>query len=170
MLVPATTVPIALDVTTLFVVATCLTGLLGLLLLASARDRIVALAWWGTAHLIGGLSVVAWSLEGRNRPARYRQLVHCLRNMWNAARLFHGRPVIESTLNRGWRHLAHRQPIRGFCAMAGARVVLSAHIFAIYAARARAARGAAPPLAGAARPSCCMPYCSARPRTFYEEN
>ena len=30
MLVPATTMPIALDVTTLFLVATCVTGLLGL--------------------------------------------------------------------------------------------------------------------------------------------
>jgi hypothetical protein len=50
MLVPAATLPIALDVTTLFVVATCVTGLLGVLLLfAFAKNRIPALAWWGAA-------------------------------------------------------------------------------------------------------------------------
>jgi hypothetical protein len=70
MLVPAATTPIVLDVTTLFVVATCITGLLGLLLLfAFAKNRIPALAWWGAAYLIGGLSVAAWSLEGLVSPA-----------------------------------------------------------------------------------------------------
>ena len=55
--VPASTLPITLDVTTLFVVAIFLTGLLGaLLLFAWARDRIPALAWWGAAYLIGGSS------------------------------------------------------------------------------------------------------------------
>src|SRR5206468_1595081 len=68
-LVPAATVPIALDVTTLFVVATCVSGLLGLLLLfAWAKHRVLALAWWGAAYLIGGLSVAAWSLEGLISP------------------------------------------------------------------------------------------------------
>src|SRR5262249_61549994 len=43
-------VPIALDVTTLFITATCITALLGLLLLSAwAQERIRALAWWGTA-------------------------------------------------------------------------------------------------------------------------
>ena len=48
--------PITLDFTTLFVVAICVTGLLGLLLLfAWTQDRVRALAWWGTAYLVGGV-------------------------------------------------------------------------------------------------------------------
>ena len=44
------TTPISLDVTTLFIVATCVTALLGVFLLfAWSQDRIRALAWWG-AH------------------------------------------------------------------------------------------------------------------------
>ena len=55
--VPST--PFMLDCTTLFVVAICVTGLLGLLLLfAWTQDRVRALAWWGTAYLVGGASVV----------------------------------------------------------------------------------------------------------------
>ena len=57
-------IPFTLDFTTLFVVAICVTGLLGLLLLfAWSQDRVRALAWWGTAYLIGGASVVIWSVE-----------------------------------------------------------------------------------------------------------
>ena len=55
---------ITLDIATLFVVATCVTMLLGLLLLFVWRqDRIQALAWCGAAYVVGGLSVVAWSIE-----------------------------------------------------------------------------------------------------------
>ncbi len=46
----------SLDVGTLFVIATCVTSLLGLFLLfAWMQDRIQALAWWGVAYLIGGM-------------------------------------------------------------------------------------------------------------------
>jgi len=46
---------ISLDVSTLFIVATCVTALLGLFLIfAWTQDRIRALAWWGAAYLIGG--------------------------------------------------------------------------------------------------------------------
>src|SRR5258708_37587733 len=70
MLVPATTMPIALDVTTLFLVATCVTGLLGLLLLfAFAKTRIPALAWWGAAYLIGGGSGAARGPGGVISPS-----------------------------------------------------------------------------------------------------
>src|SRR5258708_37600503 len=70
MLVPATSMPIALDVTTLFLVATCVTGLLGLLLLfAFVKTRIPALAWWGAAYLIGGGSGAAWGLGGVISPS-----------------------------------------------------------------------------------------------------
>jgi diguanylate cyclase (GGDEF)-like protein len=98
--VPASTVPITLDVTTLFVVATCLTGLLGLLLLlAWARARIPALAWWGAAYLVGGCSVAAWSLDGLISPLVPTGVANSLLFIacgmtWNAARVFHARSVL----------------------------------------------------------------------------
>src|SRR5258708_39565436 len=100
MLVPATTMPIALDVTTLFLVATCVTGLLGLLLLfAFAKTRIPALAWWGAAYLIGGFSVAAWGLEGLVSPPMPIGIANALLfvaggTMGNAARVFLGPPVL----------------------------------------------------------------------------
>ena len=61
--------PITLDVTTMFVVATCITALLGLFLLSAwAQERMRALAWWGAAYLIGGFSVAIWSIEGLISP------------------------------------------------------------------------------------------------------
>ena len=48
---------VALDFGTLFIVAICVTSLLGLFLLyAWTQERIVALAWWGVAYLSGGAS------------------------------------------------------------------------------------------------------------------
>src|SRR5438132_1312986 len=43
---------VSLDVSTLFIVATCISALLGVFLIfASTQDRIRALAWWGAAYL-----------------------------------------------------------------------------------------------------------------------
>ena len=52
---------LSLDIGTLFVIAICVTSLLGLFLLfAWMQDRIDALAWWGVAYLIGGFSGAIW--------------------------------------------------------------------------------------------------------------
>src|ERR1700687_4782791 len=60
---------ITLDVGTLFIVATCVTALLGVFLLfAWTQDRIRALAWWGAAYLIGGFSVALWSADAHAIP------------------------------------------------------------------------------------------------------
>jgi hypothetical protein len=49
--------PASLDVGTLFFIAICVTGLLGLFLLyAWTQERIRALAWWSAAYLIGAAS------------------------------------------------------------------------------------------------------------------
>ncbi len=100
MLVPAATAPIALDITTLFVIATCITALLGLFLLSAwMQERVRALAWWGTAYLVGGFSVAIWSVEGLVSPplptgtANALLFVAC-GMIWNAARIFHGRRVL----------------------------------------------------------------------------
>ena len=93
MLVSASTAPLALDVTTLFVVATCITALLGLFLLSAwMQERIRALAWWGTAYLLGGFSVAIWSIEGLISPplppgtANALLFVAC-GMIWSAARI-----------------------------------------------------------------------------------
>jgi diguanylate cyclase (GGDEF)-like protein len=139
MLVPAVTMPIALDVTTLFLVATCVTGLLGLLLLfAFVKSRIAALAWWGAAYLIGGLAVAAWSLEGLvSLPvptgiANALLFVAC-GTMWNAARVFHGRPVLVSALVGGAATWFIACAFADFAQWPAARTVLSSTIVAAYA-------------------------------------
>jgi diguanylate cyclase (GGDEF)-like protein len=138
MLVPAATLPIALDVTTLFVVATCVTGLLGLLLLfAFAKNRIPALAWWGAAYLVGGCSVAAWSLEGLvSTPmptgAANALLFIACGMMWNAARVFHGRPVLASALIGGAAAWLFACSFTDFAQWPAARIVLSSLIVASY--------------------------------------
>jgi diguanylate cyclase (GGDEF)-like protein len=138
MLVPAATTPIALDVTTLFVVATCITGLLGLLLLfAFAKNRIPALAWWGAAYLIGGFSVAAWSLEGLVSPPMPSGIANALLFIacgmtWNAARVFHGRPVLVSALIGGAAAWLLACTFTDLAQWPAARMVLSSVIVASY--------------------------------------
>jgi diguanylate cyclase (GGDEF)-like protein len=138
MLVPAVTVPIVLDLTTLFVVATCVTGLLGLLLLfAWAKNRIPALAWWGAAYLIGGFSVAAWSFEGLVSPPLPTGIANAFLfmafgMMWNAARVFHGRPVLASALIGGAAIWLFACTFTDFAQWPTARIVLSSVIVASY--------------------------------------
>src|SRR5215470_3035053 len=130
---------ITLDVRTLFVVATCVTMLLGLLLLfVWAQDRIQALAWWGTAYLVGGVSVAVWSVESTISPplpvgTSNALLFFACGMIWNAARLFHGRPVLWGAMAAGaaaWL-LACLDP--QFAQWAMGRIVLSSGIVAAYA-------------------------------------
>lgn len=89
----------SLDIGTLFVLATCVTALLGLFLLfAWMQDRIQALAWWGVAYLIGGFSGALWQLGSIVSPPLPSWLPDALLfiavgMIWSAARLFHGRKV-----------------------------------------------------------------------------
>jgi hypothetical protein len=138
MLIPAANAPIELDITTLFVVATCITALLGLFLLSAwMQERIRALAWWGSAYLIGGFSVAIWSIEGVISPplpagsANALLFVAC-GMIWSAARLFHGRPVLWGWLFAGsivWL-MACLSP--EFVRWAAARIVLSSVIISAY--------------------------------------
>ena len=107
MLASEANVPIELDLTTLFITATCITALLGLLLLSAwAQERIRALAWWGTAYLIGGFSVAIWSVENLISPplptgAANALLFFACGMIWTAARIFHGRPVLWGAMCAG---------------------------------------------------------------------
>src|SRR3954466_5417127 len=98
---------ITLDISTLFVVAICVTALLGLFLLfAWMQERVRALAWWGAAYLIGGLSVALWSIENLISPplppgtASALLFVSC-GMIWSAARLFHGRSILWGSMAVG---------------------------------------------------------------------
>src|SRR5215510_15171810 len=99
MLAPTANALTSLDITTLVIIATCITALLGLLLLSAwAQERIRALAWWGAAYLLGGFSVAIWSIEDLISPplpaGAANALVFLACGMiWGAARIFHGRSV-----------------------------------------------------------------------------
>lgn len=129
---------IALDCTTLLVVAICVTGLLGLLLLfAWTQDRVRALAWWGTAYLIGGASVAIWSVEAHVSPplpvgtANAMLFIAC-GMMWSAARLFHGRPVLWGAMVCGAMIWLTACLVPEFVHSAMARIVLSSVIVSTY--------------------------------------
>jgi diguanylate cyclase (GGDEF)-like protein len=138
MLEPIASSPIALDIKTMFVIATSVTAMLGVFLLfAWSRDRVRALAWWGCAYLVGGFAVALWSVE----PAVAPMLPSGMSNaflfvacgmIWNAGRLFHGRPVLWGAMAAGplvWL-LACMYP--DFVASLTARIVLSSVIISIY--------------------------------------
>lgn len=89
-----------LDGPTLFFVAVCVAGLLGLfLILAFLQQRNVpALAWWGSAYLIGASSMALWSAPAPMvalPPELPSALIFVACGMiWNGVRLFHGRRVL----------------------------------------------------------------------------
>ncbi|MBV6488360.1 MAG: GGDEF domain-containing protein [Pseudorhodoplanes sp.] len=97
-----------LDVTTLFIVATCVTALLGLFLLALwLQDRTVrALGWWAAAYIIGGTAVALW-LIGPLLSERVSEVVApallfvCCGMIWTGARNFHGRPALPFVATAG---------------------------------------------------------------------
>src|SRR5215470_1181195 len=138
MLSPAVNAPITLDVTTLFVAASCITGLLGLLLLSAwAQERIRALAWWGSAYLLGGFSVAIWSIESMISPplppgAANALLFVACGMIWSAARLFHGRPVLWGAMLAGSIVWLIGCVIPDFAPWHAGRIVLSSVIVASY--------------------------------------
>jgi diguanylate cyclase (GGDEF)-like protein len=96
-----------LDVPTLAFVATCIATLLGVcLILAWLQQRDArALAWWGTAYLVGASSMVFWSAPSglfvipQDLPAA---LIFVACGMiWNGMRLFHGRRVLPVAIFAG---------------------------------------------------------------------
>jgi diguanylate cyclase (GGDEF)-like protein len=131
--------PLLLDLPTLFIVSTCVTALLGLFLFfAWIRDRSVgALAWWGTAYLIGGAAVGLWTVEdifGLPLPAGTPNalLFVACGMIWNGARLFRERKNRPLAMCAGavvW--LAACQTAY-FNDLPNGRVVLSSLIIAVY--------------------------------------
>jgi diguanylate cyclase (GGDEF)-like protein len=106
MLDDAITSTIALDAKTLFVVTSCVTALLGVLLLFAWRhDRVGALAWWGAAYLIGAFAICLWAFSARTNvlPASVPSalLFVACGMTWNAARIFHNRRILWPALLAG---------------------------------------------------------------------
>lgn len=128
----------SLDAGTLFIVATCVTSLLGLFLLfAWMQDRIRALAWWGAAYLIGGFSVAIWSVDELISPPLPSGIANALLfvacgMIWCAARIFHGRPVLWGPMSIGAAAWLVACVMPGFAHSGAARVMLSSLIIASY--------------------------------------
>ena len=107
MLEHGTAAQISLDVTTLLIATTSVTGMLGIFLLfAWSRDRVRALAWWGAAYLIGGLAATLWVVGPQPIPFVPETLPSALLLLscgmiWSAARLFHGRRILWMSMSSG---------------------------------------------------------------------
>jgi diguanylate cyclase (GGDEF)-like protein len=96
-----------LDVLTLSFVAVCVATLLGLFLIFAwlQQPDARALAWWGTAYLIGAASMALWSAPTPafalpNELPAALIFVAC-GMMWNGVRLFHGRPILPMVIFAG---------------------------------------------------------------------
>jgi len=129
---------VSLDVGTLFVIAICVTLLLGVvLLIAWVQEHIPALAWWGAAYLIGGFSGILWRW-GAHLPSPVPVdianvlLFVAVGMIWGAARLFHGRQVRwgAQLIGAGVWMVACFSP--AFAHSAASRIVLSSVIVASY--------------------------------------
>jgi len=129
---------LSVDFGTLFVVAICVTSLLGLFLLfAWTQDRIRALAWWGAAYLIGGASGALWRFGDSISPALPPNLATILLFMavgliWGGARLFHGRPVRWLPTFFGAAFWLAASFVPAFAASAASRMIVSSLIVAGY--------------------------------------
>src|SRR6266540_7336312 len=134
---PVPEAAVSLDVSTLFIIAICVSALLGLLLLAIwKQERIRALAWWGAAYLLGGFSVALWSLGEQGSivpsPLPSAMLFLACGMIWSAARLFHGRPVLWIPMWAGpfaWLAACAIPPVMQTTTH---RVVLSSVIISVY--------------------------------------
>jgi diguanylate cyclase (GGDEF)-like protein len=128
----------ALDTPTLFTLATCITGLLGIFLVVLwMQERgIRALAWWGAAYLVGASAVTFWSSQDAlSIPAELPNalLFIACGMIWTGARLFHGRPILPGALFTGAVVWFVAMQYAAFSGSEQARVVLSSLIIAAYA-------------------------------------
>jgi diguanylate cyclase (GGDEF)-like protein len=128
----------SLDSATLVTVAVCITGLLGIFLLVVwLQERSVrAMAWWGSAYLIGASAVALWGMD-KSTISYLAEMPNALLfiacgMIWNGARLFHGRRILPSALFAGaWLWFTACQ-FSVFAQWGDGRIVLSSLIIASY--------------------------------------
>jgi len=96
-----------LDIPTLSFVAVCIAAMLGLLLIFAwlQQRNVRALAWWGSAYLIGASSIALWAAPSLvyEMPREIPQAMTFVAcgMIWNGVRLFHGRPLIPTAAFAG---------------------------------------------------------------------
>jgi diguanylate cyclase (GGDEF)-like protein len=96
-----------LDIPTLSFVAVCIAALLGLLLIFAwlQQRNVRALAWWGSAYLIGASSIALWAAPSLvyEMPREIPQAMTFVAcgMIWNGVRLFHGRPLLPTAAFAG---------------------------------------------------------------------
>ncbi len=127
-----------LDGPTLAFVSVCIVALLGLfLILAWLQQRDMrALAWWGSAYLIGASSLALWAAPNQwvalPREVPFAMIFVACGMIWNGVRLFRGRSVLPAASFAGavaWLVLC-QFPL--FAAGGTARTVLGVLVVATY--------------------------------------
>jgi diguanylate cyclase (GGDEF)-like protein len=131
------TTTIALDARTLFVVASCVTALLGILLLVAWRhDRVPALAWWGAAYLVGAFAACLWAIGVGNGtwPASVPSaaLFAACGMTWNAARIFHARRILWPAMLAGSVIWIAACTLPAFPPLGASRFILASVIVSFY--------------------------------------
>jgi GGDEF domain-containing protein len=128
-----------LDVPTLFIVSIFVTTILGLFLLfAWVQDRSIrALAWWGAAYLIAGISVAIYTMQDSATSAFSLAIGNALLFVacgviWSGARLFHGREVRPLWMFAGAIAWLIALTFPGFVESSAGRIVLSSVAIAAY--------------------------------------
>ena len=133
----AITTTIALDARTLFVVASSVTALLGILLLVAwQHDRVAALAWWGAAYLVGAFAATLWAIGagGDVLPASIpaAALFVACGMTWNAARIFHARRILWPAMMAGAVIWVAACTLPAFPPTGVSRFILASVIVAVY--------------------------------------
>ncbi|HLL27521.1 MAG TPA: GGDEF domain-containing protein [Xanthobacteraceae bacterium] len=128
-----------LDVNTLYTITILVMALLGLLLILVwlQNRRMRALAWWGAAYLVGGMSVWLLGSHGSISDLLSIDLANALLFIacgltWSGARLFDGRGIKPVAMLIGTFMWVGACQIPGFIASLDARVILSSVIISGY--------------------------------------
>ena len=129
----------SLDTSTLYLVATMVAATLGaMLLFFGTQENIPALRWWGTAYLLGAVSVALSTLAGHVLGAMLSLALNAVGfaacgMVWSAARVFHGRnPNLPGLLLGAMVWVAAVMTLKPEAS--AIRFMIGAAIVAIYAA------------------------------------
>jgi diguanylate cyclase (GGDEF)-like protein len=85
------------DTSTLYLFATLVAGMLGaMLMFFGSQEKIPALNWWGSAYLLGAVSIAIWTVAGSKLGVPLSLALNAAGfvacgMVWNASRVFHGR-------------------------------------------------------------------------------
>lgn len=127
-----------LDVATLVFVACWIIGFLGLLLLTAwlQQRHVRALAWWGSAYLIGAAAIILWGAPApmiKLKPEFPEAMLFIACGMiWSGMRLFHGRPLWPLLMGAGAAVWLLVCQLPGLETGTQARIGLGALLIAVY--------------------------------------